>query len=570
MLVVGIKLVEGIMKLFLILTFVINLPLLGHTEMKVSDFIDSSGSAKIFWKDMTEDQKAQDLEWEKDSAEYILNNLDKKCSELKNIPEYTRLYEMQSFTIPPKTFGPNDICFPSSSQIRIHAYRTLGDHENELAEMRRSHGLNPERMADLLVVLISEGYYREAEAFFPEFVHAVCPLLTKEDVVEKIKNREAIPSYLSKGLVAEFWDKILEVQDKRDDLMKRYKEEKLELSERMHRYFYSKDAVKKAKALEFYREKKIKFMIEKAHNTWKGAMKIKADKYLEELLRSAVIASSQGATNKKMEIIRKLNSRNDEVIFKGYELLVNNDGRVIPEYRDDIKIKDSLWNALKFLVPEPAEIKPVESETNNTADYLLYIMGDVRETRAIPYLMKNIHFGGFQDSLARMGDKAVDPALTMLESANMIDKEIAVRVLEAMLAPKPKEIKISYIDPVKGLSYKTIANSSCGLYEASGEAREKIKLALKKQLHMTPVNLFVLSAYKYAADEEDIKLLEDIAHNDPYKKGVYKRDAAGTIYKDQERYPFREEAQKALDYIRRKKSNVQAGEDDVHTSTAAR
>ena len=117
------------MKYILTFMLVIYLSQFCCAVMKVSDFYDQNGSAIIFWKDMNVEQKTQSLEWERENAEYILKNLDKKCSELKNIPEYTRLNEMHSSTIPPRTFGPNDICFPSSPDTLIVAYRTLGDNE---------------------------------------------------------------------------------------------------------------------------------------------------------------------------------------------------------------------------------------------------------------------------------------------------------------------------------------------------------------------------------------------------------------------------------------------------------
>lgn len=264
-----------------------------------------------------------------------------------------------------------------------------------------------------------------------------------------------------------------------------------------------------------------------------------------------IMVCSQEIVGKRVEITNNLNSKNDDAIFKGYELLVNNDGLVSPEYRNDVKIKNSLWNALKFVVPEPIVIKSAESETNSTADYLLYIVGDVKETRAIPYLLKNIHIGGFRDSLARMGDEAIPPVLGMLESGDETKKLYAAEILQAMLEPKPKEIEVGYIDPVKGPSCKTIANTSYGLYEASGKAREKIKLALKKHVKegSLKVKESALAAYKYVADEEDVKLLNDMAQNDTYR-------IRGARLKNGERYPLREEAQKALDYIKEKKSAI--------------
>ena len=284
-------------------------------------------------------------------------------------------------------------------------------------------------------------------------------------------------------------------------------------------------------------------------------------------LISSIMVYSQETANIKLEIIDKCNSKNDALISKCYWLLVNDDGRVKPEYRDDVEIKNSLWNALKFLVPKPVVVKSPDSEGNTTADYLLYIVGDVRETRAIPYLLENIHFGGFRDSLARMGDEAIVPVLKMFESGNEAEKQYATEILEKMVAPKPKEIVVGYRDPVNGFSHKTIANSDYGLYEASGEVREKIKVALKKQLYEKPVNLSILSAYKYIADEEDVKFLENIAQNDTHKRRVMTRRVAGTPEQIKEKYPLREEAQKALDLIKAKKTEMENNKADVQKST---
>ena len=103
-----------------------------------------------------------------------------------------------------------------------------------------------------------------------------------------IQNREPIPWYLAKGLSAEFWDKIIDMKDQPDDLGKlsRRDDEIEDPSERMYRYFYSKDAAKKAKALEFYKENKVKLMLEKASKTWEGKLKLQAEKYLKDLQKS--------------------------------------------------------------------------------------------------------------------------------------------------------------------------------------------------------------------------------------------------------------------------------------------
>jgi hypothetical protein len=260
----------------------------GYTEMKVSDSWNPDGSAKILWKDMSDEQKAIHYEWERENAEYILKNIGKKCSELHEVPEYTRL-----FTIPPKKFGPDDICF-SSDSLRL-VYKSLGEYdkwfvaEREYYENSQDKG-DPYARVEWLEVLLGAGRYREAEFFFPFCVNSLHPMLNEADVKDRIKKGEPPPPELLGSMMSEPWEWILDIKDKPDDLMKTYKaEEKMELPMRMHRYFYSKDVTKRAAALDFYHEKEIRFMIEKARKTWKGGIKRKAEKYLEELQKSTTV-----------------------------------------------------------------------------------------------------------------------------------------------------------------------------------------------------------------------------------------------------------------------------------------
>jgi hypothetical protein len=265
----------------------------GYAEMNVSDVWNPDGSAKIIGKDINDEQKTIIYEWERENAEYILKNIGKKSSELKDIPAYTKLMGMHSFDIPPKKFVPDEICF--SSDCLSDIYKTLGEYDKWFEEERRHYenGVDlvaPYSQYNWLYVLLTSGHYREAERFFPEFVSIAYPWLTKETVLERLKKRERVPEILSKTIIAKPWDDILSIKDKPEDLTELYKtEEKIEFPKRMHRYFHSKDAVKRAAALDFYHEKKTKFMIEKASKTWKGEIKRKAEKYLEELQKSTTV-----------------------------------------------------------------------------------------------------------------------------------------------------------------------------------------------------------------------------------------------------------------------------------------
>jgi hypothetical protein len=286
---------------------------------------------------------------------------------------------------------------------------------------------------------------------------------------------------------------------------------------------------------------------------------------LSIVLVSCAYAYPNDLVSNKAEIVNKLSSKNEGTIFQAYEMLVDNNGRVKLEYRNDARIRNALWDAFRFLVPVPAEIKSSESETNTTADYLLYVMGDVMELRATPYIMKNFYVSGFRDSLARMGDSAVPLVLKVFTTGGKDEKLNALDVLKTMLEPKPKEIAIGYDDPVKGLQRKIIANSEYGFYEAAGAVRDEIRKEIKKHLGQgdRELQLNTLGVYAYVAEEDDVAYLEGIAKNDPYKV----RSFPPTINKS--RYPFREAAQKALDNIEMKKTVVRGDLNDVSKSTGA-
>lgn len=254
-----------------------------YAEMKIADIWHEDGSSKIMWGKLSEAQKAQVLEWERENAEYIVLNVHKKCSELKNIPKYTEFFSMRSFDAK-KKFGRNDVCFSSDSLKE--AYYTLADYgkwfaiEWEYYEGRGDKG-NPYVMVDWLYALIAAGHYREAEIFFPKCVNSLYPWFKEKDVEERIKKGEGIIPELSESMMSEPWERVLKLRGKSDDPMILQKaDESEELSKRMYHNFYSNDNSRKMKALEFYRDNKVRFMIEKAHKTWKGTLKAEAAKCL--------------------------------------------------------------------------------------------------------------------------------------------------------------------------------------------------------------------------------------------------------------------------------------------------
>lgn len=283
------------MRLIIMFAVIINFLSFGYAEMKVSDFWNPDGSSKgSLWKDLRVDQKTQIYEWRREETEYMLKNIGKKCSELKNIPKYVKFFALRPSINPPRTFGPNDdeICF--SSDILRHIYNDLEEYDKWFKEEQKyyensSDKESPYAMLDWLSVLLSAGRYREAEKFFPSCVNSLYPWFSEKDVIEGLEKGEGAPKVISQSMMVEPWEWILKIKNKPDDLMRPYKSvENKEISERMHKYFYSKDNKKKAEALDFYYKNNVKFMVEKAHKNWKATLKTKAEKYLEELKKSTI------------------------------------------------------------------------------------------------------------------------------------------------------------------------------------------------------------------------------------------------------------------------------------------
>lgn len=246
---------------------------------------------------------------------------------------------------------------------------------------------------------------------------------------------------------------------------------------------------------------------------------------------------SQEKISVRAKAINMLDSKKEEMILKGFWLIVDNNMRVKSEYRDDVEIKKMVWDAFKFLSPNVVNLTPEGSEGGSAAEYLLKIMGDTREIRAMPYLIANIHVSGCQYSLSRLGAPSIPYLQEALSSGSELQKIGAARTLALMLEEKPKEIEIYNL--VGGKFLKQLSsNPNYGDYAAAGKDREKIRGILKSQLGLkdSRVKEHVLRAFYYVVDESDAAELERIVNTDSYKEG------GG--------YPVREAAKKSLDKIK--------------------
>ena len=163
--------------------------------------------------------------------------------------------------------------------------------------------------------------------------------------------------------------------------------------------------------------------------------------------------------------------------------------------------------------------------------YLLHIMGDVQETRAIPDLLKNCGDPGTARSLARMGEPALNIILERYQEEKKKGKEwIPVQVLTEMV--REKEDKDDYV--------------------AKGEVRGKIKKLIVEAINSDNhyIRGYAVSGLGELASQGDtdvIPLIKKTAAEDPYFEDFSK----DPHFKVSKRYKVREEAQKVLEKLKK-------------------
>jgi len=163
---------------------------------------------------------------------------------------------------------------------------------------------------------------------------------------------------------------------------------------------------------------------------------------------------------------------------------------------------------------------------------LIEILGEFRDPRAIPAMMKSLRWVGLRaDPFAKMGPVILDPLIKKLS-----DKKARYRALVYLGG-------VMEIMPQYG-------------YSISEEDKKRVKEELVKVLKGESLKLTAIEAlgkmaflYEYSEYEDIIPLLEKIARTDPFYRE--KIDKAGR--KIGRYYPVREEAQELLKQLEAKK-----------------
>lgn len=211
--------------------------------------------------------------------------------------------------------------------------------------------------------------------------------------------------------------------------------------------------------------------------------------------------------------------------------------------KDKYKVPE-IKNTLYELVSKTA--KPSERLTCHYEDPLwsrvIYAMGILKDTRALPYLVTNISCRSYiSESLAVMGEPAVDPMIDKLKNGTRAEKGGAFEFFEILLTTKAPTI-------ANGLG-EVGPNRYARTYEPRGAIKEKIRAALKKSLNdPDPDWSFVaIRVLRLAGDPEDKKILDDAYNKNP------NRDTPEKKAKREQQHKAKEEWRKNENIERKKK-----------------
>jgi hypothetical protein len=240
------------------------------------------GSNKIGWSKMTEEQRAFYLERYKNDIDYCLKNWGKRA---KDIDSEKRCC----------TSGKNP---PVSYYMIALKYMNYGDHIKE-AEYYHKDWLdsmsNPNWEpfsgdADEIDVVISgyefAGMYKEALPFYEK---AYAKFMERAKISTDVKLLKSNFKEYKKNWpgVAEDYLSFMRDWNKAKKLSKTEKPKPLEPAVQNHKWFYSDKQEEVLKALEFYSQNKVKFMLEKDLNHKDPVVAAKAKEYLESLTKGA-------------------------------------------------------------------------------------------------------------------------------------------------------------------------------------------------------------------------------------------------------------------------------------------
>lgn len=220
------------------------------------------------------------------------------------------------------------------------------------------------------------------------------------------------------------------------------------------------------------------------------------------------------------EIIIMLQSGDEKQQENAINGISDKMGRVKSAYKTA-----GIKNALYDLLTKTAE------PTKSFEDLMFYpipikimmVMGDFKETRALPYMLNNTGKRYVIISLAVMGEPAVEPMLRKLQSGDK--KGEALQFFEILLSTKTPNL-------VRG--NRIMPNPYASTYTPQGLVREKIIKALKQSLNDpdSGIRHGTISVLRIVNNPLDKALLDEADKKDPHRMTPEKKAKHEQVFKE--------------------------------------
>jgi hypothetical protein len=178
---------------------------------------------------------------------------------------------------------------------------------------------------------------------------------------------------------------------------------------------------------------------------------------------------------------------------------------------------------------------------------LIEALGNTRDSRAIPYLIKNIGGTAVSRGLLKIGVTTIDPLITKLHSDVVGFRSGAAETLAFFLKSDDKQylaktelrekIKKAFIEELKDPRNQN-PNKNVEWYGHRARERADVRRSI----------LNGLGCLAEAGDKEALLLIKSAAEKDPYYFDISKKK--NNYHGPQNRYMVREEAQKILDRLK--------------------
>lgn len=207
------------------------------------------------------------------------------------------------------------------------------------------------------------------------------------------------------------------------------------------------------------------------------------------------------------EIVTMLNSENVKTQENGVKSIWDRDS--IKKINRTPEIKNALYELLtKTAKPTDSFDKFVQPPLPIR---IMCSLGQFKDVRVLPYLLSNIRPRGCTiDSLALIGEPAVNPMLDKLQKGDFREKGAALIFFEILFSTKTPTIIVDG---------QIISNPYAGIYTPQGAVRGKIRTALKQCLNdkNSIVVHIAIRVLGLIDDPEDKALLVEANKKDPHR-----------------------------------------------------